>query len=70
MSGSNCHFLTSIEILQDAGNAVRQSRLWRNFPQFAVIHTVTVFSVVSEAGVDAATSTQHATTSIFGGGKY
>ena len=32
---------------------VRYSHLFKNFPQFAVIHTVKGFSVVNEADVDA-----------------
>ena len=56
MSSSNCCFLTSIEILQGAGNVVWWSHLLKNFSQFAVIYTVNVFSVVNEAEVDATTS--------------
>ena len=52
MSSSNCCFLTCIQISQKAGQVVWYSHLFKNFPQFVVIHTVKVFSVVSEAEVD------------------
>ena len=52
MSGSNCSFLTCIQISQEAGKVVWYSHLFKNFPQFVVIHTVKGFSVVSEAEVD------------------
>ena len=53
MSGSNCCFLTCIQISQEAGKMVWYSRLFKNFPQFFVIHRVKGFSVVNEAEVDA-----------------
>ena len=40
MSGSNCFFLTYIQISQEAGKVVWYSHLLTNFPQFVVIHTV------------------------------
>ena len=52
MSGSNCCFLTCIQISQEAGKVVWYSLLFNNFPQFVVIHTVEGFGVVSEADVD------------------
>ena len=52
MSGSNCCFLTSIQISQEAGKVVWYSHLFQNFPQSAVIHTVKGFSVVNKAEVD------------------
>ena len=52
MSGSNCCFLTCIQISQEASQVVWYSHLLKNFPQFVVIHTVKGFSVVSEAEVD------------------
>ena len=52
MSDSNCCFLTCIQISPEAGNAVLYSYLFKNFPQFVVIHTVEGFSIVSEAEVD------------------
>ena len=52
MSGSNCCFLTYIQISQEAGKMVGIP-LFKNFPQFVVIHTVKGFTVVNEAEVDA-----------------
>ena len=52
MSGSNCCFLTYIQVSQDAGKVVWYSHLFQNFPQFVAIHTVKGFSIVNEAGVD------------------
>ena len=40
MSGSNCCFLTCIQVSQEAGPVVWYSPLFQNFPQFIVIHTV------------------------------
>ena len=53
MSGSNCCFLTCIQIAQEAGHVVWYSHLLKNFPQFVVIHTVKGFGVVIEAEIDA-----------------
>ena len=52
MSISNCCFLTCIQISQEAGKVVWYSHLFKNFPQFVVIHTVKGFCVVNEAEVD------------------
>ena len=52
MCGSNCYFLTCIQISQESGKVVWYSHLLKNFPQFVVIHTVKSFSIVKEAGVD------------------
>ena len=52
MSGSNCCFLTSILISQEAGKVVWYSHLLKNFPQFIVIHIVKDFGVVNKAEVD------------------
>ena len=52
MSGSNCFFLTCIEISHEAGKVFWYSHLWKNFPQFSVIHTVKGFGVVNKAVVD------------------
>ena len=52
MSGSNCCFLTCIQVLQEAGNVFWYSHLFKNFPQFVVIYTVKDFSVVNEAELD------------------
>ena len=52
MSSSNCCFLTCIQISQEAGQVVWYSHLFKNFPQFVVIHTVKGFGVVNKAEVD------------------
>ena len=52
MSSSNCCFLTCIQISQEAGQVLWYSHLFQNFPQFVVIHTVTVFGIVNKAEVD------------------
>ena len=52
MSGSNCCFLTYIQVLQEAGKVVWYSQFFKNFPQFVVIHAVKGFSIVNEAEVD------------------
>ena len=49
---SNCCFLACIQISQEAGQVVWYSHLFKNFPQFVVIHTVKDFDVVSEAEID------------------
>ena len=50
MYGSNCCFLTCIQVFQEAGKMVWHSHLFKDFPQFVVIHKD--FSVVNEAEVD------------------
>ena len=52
MSSSNCSFLTCIQTSQEAGQVVWYSHLFKNFPEFVVIHTVKGFSVVNEIEVD------------------
>ena len=52
MSSTNCCFLSCIHVSQETGKLVRCSHLFRNFPQFVVIHTVKGFSTVNEAEVD------------------
>ena len=52
MSSSNCCFLTCIQISQEAGKEILYSHLFKNFPQFVVIHTGKGFSIVNEAEVD------------------
>ena len=52
MSSSNCCFLTCIQISQEAGQVVWYSCLFKNFPQFVVIHTVRVFGIVNKGKVD------------------
>ena len=52
MSSSNCCFLTCTQVLLEAGKVVWYSHLFKDFPQFIVIHTIKGFSIVSEAKVD------------------
>ena len=52
MSGSNCCFLTYIQASQKAGKLVWCFHLFKNVPQFVVIHTVKGFGVVNKAEVD------------------
>ena len=52
MSSSNCCSLTCIQVSQKAGKVVWYSCLFKNFPWFAVIHTVKSFRVVNEADID------------------
>ena len=52
MSGTNCCFLTFIQISQEADKVVWYPHLLKNVPQFVMIHTVKGFSVVNEAGVN------------------
>ena len=52
ISGPNCCFLTCIQIFHEAGQVVSYSHLFKNFPQFIVIHTVKDFGIVNIAEVD------------------
>ena len=52
MSGSNWCFLICIQISQKAGKVVWYYLLFKNFPEFAVIHTVKGFGVVNKAEID------------------
>ena len=52
MSGSNCCFLTCIQVSQETGMVVWYSHLFKKFPQFVVICTVKGFRIVNEAGID------------------
>jgi len=49
-----CIFRTKlcIQVSQEASKVVWYSHLFKNFPQFVVIHTVKGFSIVSDAEVD------------------
>ena len=49
---SNCCFLTCIQISQETGKVVWFFHLFKNFPQFVVIHTIKGFSTVNAAEVD------------------
>ena len=51
MSSTNCYIFTCIQVSQEVGQVVWYSHLFKNFPQFVVIHTVKGFSVVNEAEV-------------------
>ena len=46
------YFLTRIQVSQETDKIVWYSHLFKNFPQFVVIHTVKGFWVVSETEVD------------------
>ena len=52
MSSSNCCFLTSIQIFQEARQVVWYSHLFQNFPQFIMTHTVKGFGIVNKAEID------------------
>ena len=52
MSGSNCCFLTCIQVSQEAGQVVWFAHLFQNFPQFIVIHTVQGSGIVNKAEID------------------
>ena len=41
-----------MQVSQEAGNVVLYSHLFKNIPQFVVIHTAKGFSIVNEAEVD------------------
>src|SRR5574337_911198 len=51
MSSSNCCFLTSIQVSEEAGQVVWYSHLFQNFPQFIVIPTVKGFGIVNKGEV-------------------
>ena len=52
MPGSNCCFFTCIQVSQESGQVVWYFLLFKNFPQFVVIHTVKGFGIVNKAEVD------------------
>ena len=51
MSSSNCCFLTCIQVSQKTGQMVWYSHLFKNFPQFIVIHTAKGFGIVNKAKI-------------------
>ena len=51
MYGSNCCFLTCIQVSQEAGKVFWYCCHFKNFPQFVVIHTVKRFCIVNKADV-------------------
>ena len=52
ISRSICYFLTCIQVSQEAGKMVWYSHVFKNLPQFVVIHTVKGFIIVNEPEVD------------------
>ena len=52
MSSFNCYFLTCVQVFQEADKVAWYSRLFQNFSQFIVIHTVKGFGMVSKAEID------------------
>ena len=52
MFSSNCCFLTCIQMSQEAGKVVWYFHLFKDLPQFFVIHTVKGFTIVNEAEAD------------------
>ena len=52
MSSDNYCILTCIQVSQEAGNVVWYSQLFKNFPQFVMIHTVKGFGIVNKTEVD------------------
>jgi len=50
--GSNCCFLTCIQIFQEAGKVIWYFHLLKYFPQIVVIHTVKVFGIVNKTEID------------------
>ena len=44
--------MTCIQISQEAGQVVWFSHLFKNFPQFIVIHTVEGFGIVNKGEID------------------
>ena len=47
-----CCFLTCIQVSQETGKTIWYSHLFKDFPQFLVIHTVKGFRLVNEAESD------------------
>ena len=52
MSDANGCFVTCIQVSLEADKVVCYSHLFKNIPQFLVIHTVKGFGIVSKAEVD------------------
>jgi len=52
MSSSNYCFLTCMQISQEVGQMVWYSHLFKNFPNFVMIHTVKGFGMVNKAEID------------------
>jgi len=47
-----CYFFTHTQVSQEIGKVVWYSHVFKNCPQFVVIHTVKGFSIVNEVEVD------------------
>ena len=52
LSSFDCFFLTCKQISQEAGQVVLYSHLFKNFPQFVVIHTAKGVGIVNKAKAD------------------
>ena len=52
IQGSNCCFLTCIQVSQETDKMVWYSHLFKNFPQFTKIHIVKGFGIVNETEID------------------
>ena len=50
--GSNCCFLTCVQVSQEAGKVIWYSHLFKNDPQVVVIHIVKGFGIINKAEVD------------------
>ena len=51
MSGSKYCFFTCIQVSQEAGKVVCFPHIFKNFPQFVVIHRIKAFSIVDDEEV-------------------
>ena len=52
MSGSNCCFLTWVQVSQEASTVVWYSYLLKKFPQLVMIYTVKGFAIINKTEVD------------------
>ena len=52
ISSSNCCFFTCMQISQEADKVVWYSHVFKNFPQFVVIHPAKDFGIVNKAEED------------------
>ena len=52
IQGSNCCFLTCIQVSWETGKMVWYSHLFKSFPQFIMIHTVKGLGIVDETEID------------------
>ena len=52
MSNSNCCSLTCIQVSQETGKVVWYSHLFKNFPEFVVIHIVKGFGIDNKAEIN------------------